>query len=187
MTVVGGQNVGWIDGGDWMSYNVTVAATGNYAAQFRVAGFGSGAQLQLKNGSTVLATVNVPNTGGGQVWSTVSANVSLTAGAQTLTVAVVTGGFNFNWMSFAQPGARDITTTDLTKHVVGFPNPGENIYYINGVENGSPVNIVDLNGKSTLKTKVSEGAIDISSLRPGNYILNIRNKREMMRIKLFKK
>ncbi len=80
----GGQNIGWIDANDWMDYPVTVQAAGTYAVTFRLAGWNTAAQLQLKNGSTVLATINVPNTGGGQVWATTSpVNVTLPAGNVT--------------------------------------------------------------------------------------------------------
>jgi beta-glucosidase-like glycosyl hydrolase len=101
----GGLNVGWIDAGDWMDYNVTVQITGAYTVDFRVASPYANTQLQLKKGTTVLATVTVPNTGGFQAWTTVSAaNVNLTAGSQTLRVNAVTNGWNFNWMRFTVSG-----------------------------------------------------------------------------------
>ncbi|WP_230633058.1 RICIN domain-containing protein [Paenibacillus athensensis] len=98
----GGSNVGWIDAGDWMDYSVNVTAAGTYKADLRVASPNSGQQLQLRNSSgTVLGTANVPNTGGWQSWSTVSVNVSLSAGTQTLRVYAVTTGLNLNWLSFS--------------------------------------------------------------------------------------
>jgi hypothetical protein len=101
----GGLNVGWIDRGDWMDYPVNVSATATYKADFRVATAASGAQLQIKNQSgVVLATLNVPNTGGYQSWQTVSVNLPLTAGAQTLKVysSSASGSvFNVNWMNLS--------------------------------------------------------------------------------------
>jgi len=99
----GGLNVGWIETGDSMSYNVNVAASGAYTVQFRVASPNAGGQIQLRNGAAVLATVAVPNTGGWQTWTTVTAasGVNLTAGAQTLTVYASAGGFNLNWLQFS--------------------------------------------------------------------------------------
>ncbi len=96
----GTLDVGWIDANDWMDYNVTVQTTRSYTAQFRVTSPYSNTRLQLKRGSTVLATVTIPNTGGWQNWTTVSANVNLTAGAQTLRVNAMTNGWNFNWVNF---------------------------------------------------------------------------------------
>lgn len=96
----GGLNVGYIDANDWMDYNANVSTAGSYTVQFRVASTTSGKTLQLRRGSTTLATVNVPNTGGWQSWTTVSATVSMIAGAQTLRITTTTGGFNVNWFQF---------------------------------------------------------------------------------------
>ncbi|NRB65424.1 MAG: carbohydrate-binding protein, partial [Saprospiraceae bacterium] len=54
----GGENIGWIDAGDWMEYQVNVANTGSYDVDIRVAALGSSTKsLQLMSGSTVLAVV----------------------------------------------------------------------------------------------------------------------------------
>jgi hypothetical protein len=96
----GGLNVGWIDANDWIDYSVNVATAGSYTVNFRVASTTSGKTLQLRRGSTTLATVSVPNTGGWQSWTTASATVSLAAGAQTLRLTTTTGGFNINWIQY---------------------------------------------------------------------------------------
>ena len=57
-------------------------------------------QFQLKNGSTVLATINVPNTGGWQNWQTVTATVTLSAGSQTLRLlSTSVAGWNIIYMN----------------------------------------------------------------------------------------
>ncbi len=99
----GGLNVGWIDPGDWMSYNVNVASAGTYLASFRIATPNTGCsfQLQTANG-TVLATLSLPVTGDFQVWQTISAAVTLPAGSQTLKIVSTSAlGWNINWMDFA--------------------------------------------------------------------------------------
>ncbi|MNG32332.1 Carbohydrate binding module (family 6) [compost metagenome] len=83
-----------------MDYAVNVTAAGTYTVDFRVASPYNNTQLQLKSGSTVLATVTVPATGSYQTWQTVSVPVTLSAGAQTLRVECLTNGFNFNYMDF---------------------------------------------------------------------------------------
>jgi endoglucanase len=95
----GGLNVGYLDTGDWMDYNVNVSSAGSYTFQFRVASTGSSGQLQLRSGSTTLATVNIPNTGGWQNWQTVTATVSLNAGSQTLRIYVSGPSFNINYFN----------------------------------------------------------------------------------------
>ena len=99
----GGQNVGWIENGDWMEYNVNVVSAGDYNVNFRLASTYAGQQLQLKTSDgSVLAVVNVPKTGGFQIWSTVSALVTLKAGTQTLRITSIQNGWwNINYMEFA--------------------------------------------------------------------------------------
>lgn len=100
----GGQNVGWTDAGDWISYGnaanrIDVPKDGVYKVEFRVASqSGGGAFVFEKNGGTAqYATVNVPNTGGWQTWTTVTVNVNLKAGNQGFGIAVKSGGWNINW------------------------------------------------------------------------------------------
>ena len=98
----GGQNVGYIDTGDWMTYPVTVAVAGNYTISYRIASQNGGGKIQLDTGSgtAVLGSISVPKTNGWQNWETISHDVTLPAGTYDLRVSASTGGFNFNWMKF---------------------------------------------------------------------------------------
>jgi hypothetical protein len=102
----GGQNVGWIDNGDWMDYSYNAPSTGTYTVKFRIATPNSGAQLQIrKSDGTVLSTVNITNTGAYQIWQTITATVNLTQGQQTLRILSPTSqGWNFNWMEITPGG-----------------------------------------------------------------------------------
>ena len=93
----GGFNVGHTDNNDWMSYPVNVPTSGAYTVQFRVASANTGGQFAFKKDAAELAVVTVPNTGGWQNWTTVSATVNLTAGQQNLTIFSKVGGWNMNW------------------------------------------------------------------------------------------
>jgi hypothetical protein len=95
----GGQNMGWIDTGDWMRFApLAIASAGTYTIDFRVATPNAGQQLALADAVTgkVLRTVALPNTGGWQNWGTASATVDLPAGAIQLKVIARTSGFNLN-------------------------------------------------------------------------------------------
>ena len=94
----GGQNVGYIDTGDWMDYSITIATAGTYTVDYRVNGWSTGAQIQLMKDGNVLATTG---TNTGSVWSTItSGTFSLTAGTYTIRIYSSGGGFNLNWMEF---------------------------------------------------------------------------------------
>ena len=84
MDIGGGNNIGFIDSGDWMSYPINILAAGKYKVSYRIASMNGGGSLQIEQqgGSPVYGTVNIPGTGGWQTWSTVSHVVSLPAGQQ---------------------------------------------------------------------------------------------------------
>ena len=93
----GGLNVGYIDNGDWMDFNVNPSSSGTYILEFRVASASSGGSLDIKSGSTVLGSVSFGSTGGWQNWTTVSKSVNLNSGNQTIRIQATSGGWNFNW------------------------------------------------------------------------------------------
>ncbi|WP_250464842.1 carbohydrate-binding protein [Microbulbifer litoralis] len=101
----GGQNVGWIDTGDWMAYNsITFPETGNYTVEYRVASQDGGGRvsLDLDGGTTVLGELALPATGGWQNWVTVSHTVHIPAGTYNLGLYAQTGGWNLNWIRISR-------------------------------------------------------------------------------------
>ena len=109
----GGLDVGWISAGDQMSYNINAASAGTYTVSFRVSSALTSPSFKLQDAKgNILATVNVPTTGGWQVWTTVTASITLPAGQQTLTiVSLSANGWNLNWMQFALQTAAAATVT----------------------------------------------------------------------------
>ncbi len=100
----GTYDMGWTNPGQWFKYTVTVATAGTYTVSFRVASpYGITDALHITNSSNVNLTgsVAVPNTGGYETWTTVTATVTLPAGVQTLTVDQDSNGFNFHYLAFA--------------------------------------------------------------------------------------
>jgi hypothetical protein len=98
----GGLNLGYIDTGDWMSYDttsITLPATGSYIIEFRVASATGGGVLGFEEsgGTPSYALVAIPNTGGWQNWTTVRTTVTLTAGVHKFGIKANVGGWNLNW------------------------------------------------------------------------------------------
>ena len=81
-----------------------MATAGTYTVSFRVASpYGITDALHITNssGTNLTGSVAVPNTGGYETWTTVTASVTLPAGVQTLTVDQDSNGFNFHYLAFA--------------------------------------------------------------------------------------
>jgi PKD repeat protein len=99
----GSPNVGWTRTGEWMTYTVNVVNAGTYTAGFRVGSShaGSSVQAYLDDGTTPIATVNVPNTGNSGAFQTVAVPVTLPAGQHRLVLKFPTDYTNINWIAFA--------------------------------------------------------------------------------------
>lgn len=135
----GGLNVGFVDGGDWMDYTAPIPESGVYSVSFRVSSPYDNTKFQIQSGSTTLASLTVPNTGGWQNWVTITAPVVLNAGSQTLRIYAVTNGWNLNWLEFSYTSP---------SNNVDIPVTGSYAQYI---EMG--ISPADLNGKASLKTQ----------------------------------
>ena len=102
----GGYNLGWVKATEWVKYSVTVAATGTYAVDVRVASNGAGGTFHLEvDGANATGPITVPTTGGWQVWRTITkTGVALSAGPHVVRVVMDANGAtgsiaNFNWFA----------------------------------------------------------------------------------------
>jgi endoglucanase len=186
----GGTNVGYIDTGDWMSYDIDVPAAGSYDVKYRVASLGAGGVIQLEKagGQSVYGTVSVPQTGGWQTWTTVSHRVSLPAGKQGIAILAKTGGFNVNWFDIsavdgnpfavtiqaesfdAMQGVQTESTSDAGGGLnVGWLDAGDWLSYpgVNIPASGSYVveyRVASLNGGGNLTLEEAGGSVAYGSI-----------------------
>ncbi len=98
-----GYNVGWIESGEWLKFTVNIVDSGFYKIDFRFASTTSDGIFLLSLGSRNLVNQSVPNTGGYQVWETITQDsVFLPEGEHTLQMRFFktsnSGGFNFNYL-----------------------------------------------------------------------------------------
>jgi hypothetical protein len=106
-TGAGAYDIGWTTAGQWFNYTVNAATAGTYTLSFRVASpYGITDALHIANasGTNLSGSVAVPNTGGYQTWTTVTASVTLPAGLQTLRVDQDSNGWNLHYIAFASTG-----------------------------------------------------------------------------------
>jgi beta-glucanase (GH16 family) len=198
----GGQNVGYIETGDWMTYkNINFPSSGSYKVEYRVAGNGGRLSLDLNSGSKVLGALNVPSTGGWQNWTTISHTVNVSAGTYKLGIYAAAGGWNINWIritkiSGARMAADEDTEADASSALGAsgihsfntYPNPATDIINIDmpvSMENCN-VQIVDLSGNPLLETTLSGNSLDLSELKAGIYILWLEHEGERIPLRVVK-
>lgn len=181
----GGQDVGWIDQGDWMAfYNINFPVTGQYKVEYRVASLNGGGRVScdLNAGTIQLGQVDVPNTGGWQNWTTISQTVTVTAGTYAFGVYAQAGGWNLNWVRITPvtSGSRIETVNNLIDQSIQsgkafniYPNPVQQQINIQSGEslNGGIIRIFDISGKIVMAARVASNRINVSSLTPGVYTL----------------
>jgi hypothetical protein len=106
----GGQNVGWIENGDYLVYENIDFGGRAVSVDARVASATSGGSMELYLDSltgTKIGTCAVQNTGGWQTWGSQSCPVSDATGIHDLYLKFTGGGgylFNVNWWQFVRYG-----------------------------------------------------------------------------------
>ena len=181
----GGQNIGYLDPGDYADYRIDVAQAGTYQVDFRNASAVDNGQLQLQlidaqGNATTLMTQNFSVTGGWQNWVTNSGMLTLPAGIHTLRLYVVQAPFNVNWMDFTF--LTNTNSPEVVENLQVFPNPSADIFNIQGTlerpqdiqlkvlnVQGQVVQQQTLNNTTQLNTQVS-----LADLPDGFYFLQLQ-------------
>lgn len=101
----GGYDLGYADNGDWAHYKNINFGSGVSAVNVRTASAGAGGTLEFHLDSTtgtLIATANLPVTGGWQTWTTVSTSVAATTGTHNVYLVFKGGNgiANLNWVQF---------------------------------------------------------------------------------------
>ena len=174
----GGLNVGYIDAGDWMVWDVNLPSSGTYTVSYRVASLNGGGSFQLEKagGSPIYGSLSVPNTNGWQNWTTISHQVNLSAGQQQIAIYTPNGGFNLNWIEISQ-GSRAVKSDEANeiKDQISLGISEErNLLLVSGIAGGLSYSIYNLSGKELLKDDLNvvskSHSIDISGLSTGVYV-----------------
>ena len=102
----GGENVGYIENGDYAVYSNIDFGSGAASFQARVASATSGGKIEIRLDSlngTLIGTCPVTSTGGWQTWGAATCNVSGVSGKHDLYLKFTGGSgylFNLNWFKF---------------------------------------------------------------------------------------
>jgi len=148
-----GYSVGWIEGGEWLAYTVDVASTGLYDIQVRVA---SAMYRTISETLPVVGTISwtLPltrvlhvefdgtdvsgpmafvTTGGWHNWTSVFARcIPLTEGQHVMRIAMDSGGFNVNWVSFRESASK--SGEELINSLITQMTVTEKISQLHGID-----------------------------------------------------
>ena len=187
----GAQHVTAIDTEDWLAYaNITIPESGNYTAEYRVSSVSGGLiALDLNGGAIYLGEVAVPPTGSASTWTTVQHTVYITAGTYAVGLYAGTGGWNINWWKLTRQAAAQPAAAAVEADVVAwevYPNPVQNSLSLSPGFVGGRVVITDQTGNKVLTSVVSEGALDVSTLRPGVYTVVVTKNKKTVSRKIIK-
>ena len=108
----GGLNVGFVDTGDWMEYlghPLMIKTGGTHRLDLRVASDVGGGRIDVSRlgWDSMLASVEIPYTGGWQSWTTISTNLELQPGVYRFRLDAGIGGWNLNWFELLEVDADD--------------------------------------------------------------------------------
>ncbi|CAL2059011.1 polysaccharide lyase family 7 protein [Tenacibaculum sp. 190524A05c] len=106
----GGVNVGYIDTGDYLEYEIDVPETKDYNFEFRVASLNKTIRFDVLSNGNKLSSISKESTFGWQNWITTKKTIRLNQGRQTLKLLATDGGWNINWLE--------------VKEATSNPNPG---------------------------------------------------------------
>ncbi|WP_010522620.1 carbohydrate-binding protein [Aquimarina agarivorans] len=173
--VGGGLNVGFIGANDFVEYAVSVAETGAYKFNFRVASDTNGGTIVIMSNNVVLENLNVGNTGGWQEWTTVDKEITLNEGDQNLKFVFEGESqflLNLNYIDINLSSTLSISNFEALSAEI-YPNPATNFVTINLKKKELSLSVYDLSGKLILSSyfENENNEINISNLDRGMYLL----------------
>lgn len=187
-----GLNTSFAASGDFLVYKVHVTRTGYYRAIYRVATLRSNAIIKFQVGQLDdfqnRDTVFFKATGGWQNWDTQHSEVYLEEGYYYIRLFVQQSEHNLNWFQLNYTGT-PVTNVTETTPIHMYPNPANEQLFIdlsNSNIRKTRVDIYDLAGNLIL-SKLPTGSllrVPIRELKPGIYVVNVRNEEGVESLKL---
>jgi endoglucanase len=172
----GGEDLGYVDAGDWATYSLDVTSAGYYDVTFRHAGYAGNFDVSLDD--VFLQQVTFPATTDWQDWTSDTTQMMLPEGQQIMKLDFNAPGVNLNWMQFDWKGLT-LVENPVSDNIKIYPVPADKYVTIDfGSEKGIvDIHILSIDGK-TLLHKISKGIttehLDVSGLGKGVYILKAK-------------
>jgi beta-glucanase (GH16 family) len=186
----GGENVGWIETGEWLEYTVNVENSNTYDIEIRIASPNSTGKFMLSfNGDDRTGNVLVPYTG---AWSKFSSiilqDIQLYDTDTLMRVDIVNGAFNLGRLIFADEIISSTSPAESENIIMVYPTVASSELFVKNIHADYAYKILDYTGRILSEGVVStQTSININNLKPGAYILVLSlNKSTITTNKFFK-
>ncbi len=176
----------WNQTGDWAEYEVDITEAGDYSVTYLMATAINGAAVTLYLNATQVREDNVPSTGGWSTFDEVVAGGTVFLSVGTHAIGLVSSGSNgWEWnmdkfiLSSGGNASAKIGGEELQEQVSFnmYPNPTTNFLNLDGLKSGQyQIVIYSATGAEFLnqtRNFDNKGQIDVSSLRAGQYIIQV--------------
>ncbi len=185
-----GTAINYVNSGDFMLYNINVAATGNYDVSYLITTPSDNAQIQMLVDGNLVDTTNIPNNGS---WSNYTGRsggtIALTAGSHTVRINA-SGSNQWQWnldkINFTPASAsKSISDASSIGNVYVYPNPTTDSIFVEGLNASTSYTLYSIDGSSIAIGQIdgSNNNIDVSSLTSGVYFLNVEGSETFKIIK----
>ena len=169
---LGTKNLSYADVGDWVDYFVNVKDSGNYIFTSRVASTNTSSLIvkNISTGGNVIGRTTITSTGGWQIWNSVSTNILLDKGIQTLRIYDQSNQFNLNWIQFEYGTLTNKNIISPSNFSI-YPNPSANgIFHFETeiLDSNTKIKVIDSAGNIVFEKRINidtKNTFVIKSLR----------------------
>jgi endoglucanase len=183
----GGQNISYLDVGDYADYYIEVSQSGIYNVDYRTAALSEAGAVKLEiiepgGATSFLHQVSFLSTGGWQNWTTTSAKLYLTAGQHHLRMTIMASLFNMNWFEFSYLGTGSNDQIGESANIKVFPNPTDGLLFVEGNlkdQLNGEIQVIDLLGHQVWARPIHSAGLfsetlPLQHLSSGSYFVVVR-------------
>ena len=180
----GGQNIGYLDNGDYADYYINVSEAGSYYVDYRTAADSESGAVKLEligpdGTASFLHQLSFPPTGGWQNWTTTRDQIYLAQGEYQLRMTIMDDLFNMNWFEFTYRSTGTGDQLEESVNIRVFPNPSNGILFVEGSLDNQligEIQVFDLLGQKVMEKKIkSTGSfresLHLEHLSSGSYLV----------------
>ncbi|MBN1416934.1 MAG: glycoside hydrolase family 9 protein [Bacteroidales bacterium] len=175
----GGLNLGYVDIGDLVTYNIDISYEGEYLVVFRHAGYEGDFDVSIDG--EFVQHITLPATSGWQDWTSDTVLIGFTEGQHELKFTFNKNGLNLNWMNFDWYSELQGVDPILNDNDISvYPVPADQLLYIktDGSQGITGIRLISMDGRILMNRDihgVDHASIDISGIDKGMYILVVNS------------